>query len=71
MIRSDSPAAMRMRVLRLRRRRGIRIVRVRLCAAEIDALISKHYLETKDRADPSAIAEAAEAFISNALNGFE
>jgi hypothetical protein len=43
-------------------------VRIQLCAADIDALIAKGYLETKDREDLSAVGQAADTFISDALN---
>jgi hypothetical protein len=46
--------AERMRLYRRRRRRGRRIVRVEIDAAEVEALVRRGYLEPKDREDRSA-----------------
>jgi hypothetical protein len=67
-IRSPSPGAERMRRFRRRRRNGMQPVRVQLGAADIDALIAKGYLNPKRRDAPSAVAEAADGFISDALH---
>ena len=65
-VRSPSPAE-RMRLFRRRRRRGTRSLRIHLGKVEIDSLIAKGYLDPKDRDDLTALGEAADAFISDAL----
>ncbi len=57
-----------MRILRKRRRHGLRCIRLQLRATEIDALVRKGYLEHKDRDDPEAIQWALDACISAALD---
>jgi hypothetical protein len=66
---SQSPAE-RMRLYRRRRRRGRRVVRVEIDAAEVEALVRRGYLEPKDREDASAIEAAANAAMSDLLAGF-
>jgi hypothetical protein len=65
--RSPSPAAERMRRFRRRRRNGMVCVRVQLGVADVDALVTKRYLNPKKREDLSAVAEAADGFLSDAL----
>jgi hypothetical protein len=59
-----------MRLYRHRRRRGRRVVRVEIDAAEVEALVTRGYLEPKDREDQSAIEAATNAAISDLLGGF-
>jgi hypothetical protein len=61
-------AAERMRLHRLRRRNGLRCVRLLLHETEIDRLIQKGFLEQEDRHDENAVLAAMKAFVSNALS---
>jgi hypothetical protein len=67
--RSSTPqsTAERMRLYRRRRQRQLLPVRVELTPVDIDALVKRGYLELKDRDDTSAIEQAANEFISDAL----
>jgi tRNA splicing endonuclease len=56
-----------MRLYRRRRQRQLLPVRVELTPVDIDALVKRGYLELKDRDDTSAIEQAANEFISDAL----
>jgi hypothetical protein len=67
MTRSSTTAAERLRRHRDRRRRGMRIVGIRLTDAAVDALVAKKYLEADKRADENAVQAAIEAFIANEL----
>jgi hypothetical protein len=65
---SASPtAAERMRRSRELRRKGKRYVRIRLHKTDIEAFISKGYLEPGLRNDHDALQKAAETIISDAL----
>jgi hypothetical protein len=66
-IRSRTPAAERMR--QYRRRRGWKrlIVRVELDATEIGALVSRGYLNPREKQNLNAIQQAANDFISDAM----
>ncbi len=57
----------RVRAHRRRRRRGLRCVTVRLCEADIDALVATQYLAASERQDAKAIADATGAFVSDKL----
>jgi hypothetical protein len=62
-----STAARRMRRHRRRRRQGRYLVHVLLNTMEIETLIRKGYLDHQQRADPTAIQDAAESAIIDAL----
>ena len=64
-----SRGAARMRVCRLRQRRGTRCVRVAISPTEIDGLIAKGYLGPEEREDREAIGAAASWFLSDVLAG--
>lgn len=64
---SPSPTAERMRLYRRRRRNRLQSVRIQLSHESVDALIAKGYLNKKRREDLREVAEAASAFISDAL----
>jgi hypothetical protein len=67
--RAIKTPAERMRSYRQRRRRKCQSVRIEIAAAEIDALLKRGYVDPNNRDDPTAIGEAATAFISDALFG--
>ena len=67
MIRSPTPAAERMRQYRRRRRWKRLIVRVELDATEIGVLVSRGYLNSKEKDNLDAIQQAANDFISDAM----
>ena len=50
-----TPAAVRMRRSRQRRRDGLRSLRIELRETEIDKLIRSGYLERSSRNDPNAV----------------
>ena len=56
-----------MRRYRKRRRRGIRCVRVQIHVTEIDALISKKYLDQQSRDDLKAVEYAVRTAVLAAL----
>jgi hypothetical protein len=60
-------AAERMRLLRIRRRNGLRYMRVLLHETEIDSLIDKGFLKEERREDQDAVQNAINAFICYAL----
>jgi hypothetical protein len=60
-------AAERMRLLRTRRRNGLRCMRVMLTETEIDSLVSKGFLNPERRRDQTAIQSAIDGFICHAL----
>jgi hypothetical protein len=64
--KSVSPAE-RMRLLRTRRRNGLRSLRVMLHDTEIDCLVAKGYLKRERRQDHAAIQSAINDFICHAL----
>jgi hypothetical protein len=64
--KSVSPAE-RMRLLRARRRNGLRSLRVTLHDTEIDCLVEKGYLKPERRQDHAAIQSAINDFICHAL----
>ncbi len=57
----------RVRTHRHRRRRGLRCVTVRLCEADIDALVAPQYLAASERQDAKAVEYAIGAFVSDKL----
>jgi hypothetical protein len=65
---SPSPTAERMRLHRMRRRRGMRCVRVRLHVTQIDYLIRGAYLEPEHRDDRNEIQRAVEILLSDTFN---
>ena len=60
-------AAERMRLLRTRRRNGLRCLRVTLTDTEIDCLVEKGFLKSERRHDHAAIQNAIDGFICHAL----
>jgi hypothetical protein len=60
-------AAERMRLLRTRRRSGLRCLRVTLADTEIDCLVEKGFLKPERRHVHSAIQSAIDDFICHAL----
>jgi hypothetical protein len=62
-----SPAAVRMRAHRERKKNGMRCVTIELRDTEIDALIGKHLLKAQDRTDTTAIAEAPYTYFDREL----
>jgi hypothetical protein len=62
-----SPAANRMRLLRLRRRENLRCVTIELRVTEIDALIRKGLLTDVTRNEPRAVIEALYAHLDGTL----
>jgi hypothetical protein len=63
-----SPAAMRMRRSRERRREGLRCLRVELRETEIDALIRKGMLKSETRNDRKAIIQGLYEFLEDKLD---
>ena len=61
----DSTA--RMRALRKRRRQNMRLIKFRLAESEIEALVSRGYLDRQERDDVTALQAASEAAFSDAL----
>jgi len=53
-----SPAAVRMRRYRARRREGLRLVQVQLRETEVDALIESGWLEEHSRNNSNAVIDA-------------
>jgi hypothetical protein len=71
-INAPSPsAAERMRLHRLRRRNGLRSVRVLLDETEIDSLICKGFLKSERRHSYAAVEHAVSAFIISELGSYE
>jgi hypothetical protein len=66
--KTPKSAAERMRRYRNRRRRGERIVRVRLGPDEIEALVSRGYLLPGDRDDADAIQFGMSCLIDEGCN---
>jgi hypothetical protein len=64
-----SPAAMRMRRSRERRRDGLRCLRVELRETEVDALIRSGLLKPEARNQPKAILLALYRFLESNLGG--
>jgi hypothetical protein len=64
--KSVSPAE-RMRLLRTRRRNGLRSLRVMLHDTEIDCLVTKGFLKSELRHDHAAIQSAINDFICYSL----
>jgi hypothetical protein len=64
---SCAPAAVRMRLYRKRRRRGMRLVRTQLDVTDIEALIHKGYLDRASRDDRDALEFAVNSFVDDAL----
>jgi hypothetical protein len=56
-----------MRLLRARRRNGLRSLRVMLYDTEIDCLVTKGFLKSERRRDHAAIQSAIDDFICHAL----
>jgi hypothetical protein len=65
--RKPVAAAERMRLLRARRRNGLRCLRVTLTDTEIDCLVEKVFLKSERRHDHAAIQNAIDGFICHAL----
>jgi hypothetical protein len=65
--RRSQSSAERMRHYRQRQRRGERIIRVQIGAAEIEALVSKGFIGPDDRQDPIAIEYGLSVLIDQAL----
>jgi hypothetical protein len=66
-IRSATPPAERMRQYRRRRRWKRLLVRVELDATEIGVLVSRGYLNPREKENLEAIQQAANDFISDAM----
>jgi hypothetical protein len=66
-IRKPVSAAERMRLLRMRRRNGLRCVSVMLHDSEIDRLMEKGFLTPERRHDHAAIENAIGEFICYVL----
>jgi hypothetical protein len=64
---SYSPAAIRMRLHRGRRREGLRCFMIQLRETEVGVLVSKGLLKQEARDDANAIVEALYAFLDHAL----
>jgi hypothetical protein len=60
-------AAERMRLLRTRRRNGLRCLRIMLTDTEIDCLVEKGFLKPERRHEHAAIQNAIDCFICHAL----
>jgi hypothetical protein len=56
-----------MRLLRARRRNGLRSLRVTLHDTEVDCLVTKGFLKPERRRDRAAIQSAMDDFICHAL----
>ena len=56
--RSTRSGATRMARLRDRRQRGFRCLTIEYCAADIDRLIRRGYLDRQNRDDPTAVERA-------------
>jgi hypothetical protein len=67
-VATPSPAAVRARKHRERRRSGARCVIVQLWPWGIDQLVALGYLRSTERNDLDAIKAAASEFFSNALS---
>jgi hypothetical protein len=65
---SLSSAAQRMRLHRLRRRKGLRCITVELRETEIDAFIQKGLLKAEMRNSPNAVAKALYAHLDRTLD---
>jgi hypothetical protein len=65
--RSCTPVAERMRRYRSRRRRGMRCMRVPIHVSEIDTLISRGYLDHKNRDDRRSVEYAIRTLVMRAL----
>ena len=63
-----SPAAMRMRLYRDRRRKKLRCLTIELRETEIDTLIRNGYLNREMRNDQIAIRDAMHRFLDQTLN---
>jgi hypothetical protein len=63
-----SPAAVRMRLYRDRRRKNLRCVTIELRETEIDRLIRRGLLNTKMRNDLIAVRDALHEFLDQTLN---
>jgi len=62
-----SPAAERMRLLRERRRKGLRCLTIELRETEIDALVRIGLLNSEMRDDPIAVSKALYAHLDLTL----
>ena len=62
-----SPAALRMRRSRARRRKGLRCLTIELHETEIAALVRKGYLASEEQHDRCAVTEALYAFFEDEL----
>jgi hypothetical protein len=62
-----SPAAVRMRLHRERRRAGLRCLTIELRETEIDVLIGKGLLNSETRHDPHIVRQALHAHLDRTL----
>jgi hypothetical protein len=62
-----SPAAMRMRRSRKRRRDGLRCLRVDMRETEVDALVRRGFLKSEARNEQSAVLEGLYRFLEHNL----
>jgi hypothetical protein len=62
-----SPAAVRMRLHRERRRQGLRCLTIELRETEIEALIRKGFLQAEMRNDANAVSEALYSHLDQTL----
>jgi hypothetical protein len=60
-------AAERVRLHRIRRRKGMQCVWVRLRNRDVDTLIAKGYLEPQSRNDRALLRRAADGFLADML----
>jgi hypothetical protein len=63
-----SPAAVRMRRHRQRRREGLRSVQIVLRETEVDVLVETGLLEERSRDDPSAVIHALHQFFDRVFS---
>jgi len=66
--RSRSPAAARMRMLRQRRRQGMRCISISLHVTQIEGLIRHRYLRSELRDDVEALQWAIDALLDTVLD---
>jgi hypothetical protein len=64
---TPSPAAMRMRRSRERRRGGLRCLRVEMRETEVDALVRRGFLKSEARNEQNAVLEGLYRFLEHNL----
>lgn len=64
---SLSMSALRMRLLRDRRRKGLRCVVLEVRESELDQLIARHLLQEADRDDPMEVSRALGRWLDRSL----